>query len=438
VERGQAPGLYLARMSTNILYDQLLSSLGILMPLRTAEKIVTSLFVLLFFWSSFSLVAALSRSRPWRLTPLLAMTAYGWTFSAGFMNYYAAVAFGSFGVALWCADRPRPRMLCAVLAVLAWFAHPLGVLWMVGAIAWREFVLRARFWWQAAVIALAVPVLVVLRVWLVRHFPIVVPPISLARRTGIDQFVLYRNAYIFLAAGVFALLMVWLALDAGIRRPREADWRRLMVPAGLWLLIYAVIAILPDGLIVPMYPSAVSYVTTRSTVLLVLLLAALCACTAPRRWHAPALAAVAIAFFGMSFYDQMRLARMERQAEQLVEELPAGVRVVSLVNWPESHVLIYHLADLACLGRCLSYMNYEPASKQFRVRATGPNAIVAWTVTQITGLGVGGYQIGSFEQPIYELYQCRSSDNLCMEQLVTGEPNGMPVVRNGWLMSPSR
>jgi len=160
VERGQAPGLYLARMSTNILYDQLLSSLGILMPLRTAEKIVTSLFVLLFFWSSFSLVAALSRSRPWRLTPLLAMTAYGWTFSAGFMNYYAAVAFGSFGVALWCADRPRPRMLCAVLAVLAWFAHPLGVLWMVGAIAWREFVLRARFWWQAAVIALATSVVV--------------------------------------------------------------------------------------------------------------------------------------------------------------------------------------------------------------------------------------------------------------------------------------
>src|SRR5882672_6860989 len=63
VEHGQAPGLRLVPMTTNILYDTLLSALAGLAGLRMAEKIATSVFVLLFFWGMFSLAGALSHSR---------------------------------------------------------------------------------------------------------------------------------------------------------------------------------------------------------------------------------------------------------------------------------------------------------------------------------------------------------------------------------------
>jgi hypothetical protein len=61
IESGRAPGLWLARQSTNVLFDLLLSHLGNLLGLRAAEKIVVAAAVLLFFWGAFALVCAFAR-----------------------------------------------------------------------------------------------------------------------------------------------------------------------------------------------------------------------------------------------------------------------------------------------------------------------------------------------------------------------------------------
>src|SRR6059036_1770003 len=61
VESGQAPGLYIAPQSTNILVDLLLVRLGSVLGLAAAEKIVVAWCVLVFFWGAFALIAAASR-----------------------------------------------------------------------------------------------------------------------------------------------------------------------------------------------------------------------------------------------------------------------------------------------------------------------------------------------------------------------------------------
>ena len=106
IESGQAPGLWLARQSTNILFDVTLSGLANLVPLRAAEKIVVAVSVLLFFWGAFAFICAVTRRIPWFLLPALAMFTYGWTFQQGFLNYYISLSLALWGVCN-CASRPR-------------------------------------------------------------------------------------------------------------------------------------------------------------------------------------------------------------------------------------------------------------------------------------------------------------------------------------------
>src|ERR1700756_2832896 len=143
IQRGQAPGLYLARQWNNVLFDLLLLKLGNLFGLAAAQKIVVPLCVLIFFWGTFALIVAVSRRPPWFLLPCLAMLAYGWTFNVGFFNFYLSLGFGFFAIALIWRGRGRELLLVGPLAALALLAHPQGFLWLVGCIGyvilWRAF-----------------------------------------------------------------------------------------------------------------------------------------------------------------------------------------------------------------------------------------------------------------------------------------------------------
>ena len=63
IHRGQSPGLWIAPQHTNILFDIVLSNLGSILGLRTAEKLVVSLAVLTFFWGTFTFVSAAVQAR---------------------------------------------------------------------------------------------------------------------------------------------------------------------------------------------------------------------------------------------------------------------------------------------------------------------------------------------------------------------------------------
>ena len=67
--------------------------------------------------------------------------------------------------------------------------------------------------------------------------------------------------------------------------------------------------------------------------------------------------------------------RMEAQAAQLVRTVRANSRILATIKppFPGSRILIQHIADRACIGHCFSYGNYEPGFAQFRVHATPGN-----------------------------------------------------------------
>src|SRR6202048_5052253 len=161
IERGQAPGLYLARQWNNVLFDLLLSKFGNVFGLGAAQKIVVPLCVLIFFWGAFALIAAVSHRPPWFLLPCLAMLSYGWTFNVGFFNYYLSLGLGFFATALVWSGRGRGLILAAALAALVLVAHPQGFVWLVGSVGyvvlWR---LLPRRWKLAVPIAAVVAAVV--------------------------------------------------------------------------------------------------------------------------------------------------------------------------------------------------------------------------------------------------------------------------------------
>src|SRR5580693_1825594 len=132
IEKGEAPGLYIVRQWNNVLFDWILFHAASVVGFATAEKIVVSACVLVFFWGVFAFVAAASGRPPWFLTPCIAMLAYGYSFNMGFLNYYLSLGLASFSLALLWRGRGLRRLLGLLIAPFILLAHPIGFLWLAG------------------------------------------------------------------------------------------------------------------------------------------------------------------------------------------------------------------------------------------------------------------------------------------------------------------
>src|SRR5579859_7499794 len=73
IDFGRAPGLTIAPVTTNVLFDLILSGLFRSFGAEAAQRIAVSLVVLIFFWGAFALASATSKAPPWFLAPCLAM-----------------------------------------------------------------------------------------------------------------------------------------------------------------------------------------------------------------------------------------------------------------------------------------------------------------------------------------------------------------------------
>jgi hypothetical protein len=148
----------------------------------------------------------------------------------------------------------------------------------------------------------------------------------------------------------------------------------------------------------------------------------------PRWWHFAGFAGVAAVFFAFLYRDTAVLNRMEQQIESLVSTLPPGERVTASI-WasPDSRLpYIVHMIDRACVGKCFSFQNYEPASGEFRVHAQEDNPIVATDPDDAQSMEAGEYVVRPEDLPIAHIYQCDEHDltRLCIRQLAAGEVNG--------------
>ncbi len=134
---------------------------------------------------------------------------------------------------------------------------------------------------------------------------------------------------------------------------------------------------------------------------------------------------LAVIFFALQYQDTAVLNRMEREVGTLVAGIPYGSKVSYTIDFGDfSRINSRHIVDRACIGRCFAYSNYEPGSKQFRVRLAPQGS----SIVSSSGLALehGTYVVKKQDLPLYQIYQPDDADltKLAIRSLSAGETNG--------------
>ena len=425
IHHGQAPGLWIARQWTNVLFDYLLSGLSAVFGFNGAEKAAVSLAVLIFFWGLFSLVSAATNRAPWFLLPCLALVTYGYTFHMGFFNYYLSIGMSFFALAIFWRGKGWGRLIGYVLAPLILLAHPLGLIWLVGACFYIRAadLLPRRYSWL--LLAPATAVLAGAHFYLWHHFVIEEEPDPLYMFNGADQLLLFGGRYHIVEWAVLAFVAAAFAVGLMERQRGSTASRGHAIPLQLYLITLLAVPLLPRGVTSPHSAVGVTLLTERLTSVSASLALCVLGAMRPRKWHLVISAAIAAVFFSFLYQDTAAINRIEQQAERLVRTLPADQRVLATILPPQgSRIPIQHIIDRACIGHCFSYGNYEPPSAQFRVRARPGNRYVMSRSEDTEAMEEGSYVIRPADLPAYQVYQCDlSGTTLCIAPLEAGEEN---------------
>ncbi len=425
IERGQAPGLWIARQWDNVLFDMILSNLGNIFGLHAAERIGVVLSVLIFFWGAFSLIAAATRHAPWVLIPCLAMLSFGWTFEMGFFNYYLSLGLSFFGLVFVWRGRGAERFLALALVPLIWMAHPLGLVWFLGAAGYITLARIASGRGQILLLAAAAVSLAILGRTLSIHFAGGWSSIPGLAANGSDQLLLLDEPRYRLPARLLLVFgLACLTIDVFARRRERHALKQYSILLQLYLIAIIGVSILPNSIQLPQFTSPATLLTQRFSSIAAILACCLLGVMKPRKWHLIGFAGIAAIYFSFLYADTSALVRIERQAERLAATLPPGARVTS-ATWTSSDIplLSNHLVDRACIGRCFSYSNYEPSSGQFRVRALPGNRIVASSTASSMAMQLGSYTVLPEDLPLFQIFFChRDSAELCLRELPIGPP----------------
>ena len=431
IERGQAPGLTLAKQSNNILFDLMLSGLLRAFGAGPAQRIAVSIAVLVFFWGAFLFVWSCSRQQPrkvpWHLAPCIAMLAYGWVFHMGLFNFYLSLGL-CFGALALGTRRNRWAVAAALpLLGIAYVAHALPVAWAAGIVAyhWIARALAPRY--RILLCAGALAGLGALALFLYARFESRWSAGQFVALTGADQVWVFGVHYIPLAA---ALLAIWLLWFQRMLDTRGSERTILDIRFQLCFLCAISVVVIPGAVLLPGMRHTLNVMAERMSLATAVMFCALAASIRPRRGEVIAIAVVAALFFGCTYADERALNRLETDMARVVAEIPPGQRVISVLAEPNSRVnSLAHLVDRVCVGRCFSYANYEPSTAQFRVRANRENPIVVWQYAQSWGIQAGGYVVQPRDLPLYNIDVCDPSGRrLCLAPLKAGDK-----LRNTWL-----
>jgi hypothetical protein len=430
IEKGQAPGLYIAKQWNNVLFDVALLRVANLVGLAVAEKVVVSICVLIFFWGVFAFVAAVTERPSWFLTPCIAMQAYGYSFSMGFMNYYLSLGLACFGLAILWRARRTDWIAAAPLALLALLAHPIGFLWLIGTVAYTRIRGKLPGWWKLALpIAAASGFAAVY--WYTSHRPSLLAdwdrgPFYLYN--GADQLALYGRRYFLLAGAAFLFGLICVAIDLHARRRDGSSWKPFELPFELYLVTFCATALLPENLRPSIYGGWIGLLGSRLTSISAIFGLCFLGYLKPRKWHLGGFGLCAVIFFAFYYQDTGWLNRLEANAEKLVADLPAGTRVIVTARAPaDSRIaFISHAVERACIGHCFSYANYEPASGEFRVRVRKGSPVVTSSTDDAEDMAAGEYEVDDTDLPLKQINQCDDKDltKLCIRDLAAGETNG--------------
>jgi len=399
IESGRAQGLVVAPQTTNVLFDLILGGLFRLFGAEAAQRIAVSLAALIFIWGAFAFASAVSGRRPWNVLPCIAMLAYGWVFHMGFFNFYMSLGmcFGAMAL-VW---NPKPwRVTGAVgLLALAWLAHALPVGWCLCLLAYlsvvRRLPARRRAYATLATLAVMFAIRAAVAYALAAHWSMA----QITKVTGADQVWVFGPKYGFVLMG---LVVVWGALFLKLIHQRGASQVFASVPFQLLVVSAGTVLILPSSVLIPGFLHALAYIGERMSLGVGVAVCGLLASARPRPFDRYAMLALAGVFFVFLYRDEQVLNRFEDRMAGAVAQLEPGQRVVSLVDDPDVRVnALTHMIDRVCVGRCYSFANYEPSTRQFRVRAAADNPIVVRTYSDSWALQTGGYLVKASDLPIH-------------------------------------
>jgi hypothetical protein len=433
IEKGQAPGLYLARQWDNVLFDVMLESMGKIIGWNAAERVALSISVLVFFWGTLALMKAMAGRPSWFLIPAVAMVTYGWTFQIGFSNYYLSLGLAFWAIALlWKGKSRYQRLIGLALLPLALFAQSLGFLFALGALFYLKIRELLPGFWKILAPLVTAATIALAREYLGAHYQVkwasALPLFIMNGLNGVDQLV-FNPEYRDLARAVFLLGLSFLVFEFFHRWYRTKSAKSLAtlaIPLELYGIALVAIAALPDAIKFSWHAGWVSYLLMRFSLIAAVLSLCVLACTRFPKIQFVAFAIIAGVFFGRLYRDTQVLSEMQTQAYQLVDTLPPNQRVIgSIWSFPGSRFyFMERMVDRACVEKCFSYNNYEPATEWFRIRANPGNPIVATSLQEIELMENGSYVLQSTNFPMYGIYQCDGSlTKLCMRQLQAGEQN---------------
>jgi hypothetical protein len=437
IQNGQAPGLYIVRQWNNVLFDFTLIGLAKILGLHVAERIATSAAVLIYFWGAFAFVCSITRRTAWNIIPVIAITAYGWTFEEGLMNYYLSIGLAFIALAILRSRLGRRKSFVAILAGLIWLANPLGFIFLVSAAAYIFLAESLTARKQGLLFAASALLIVAAHFYIVASLPQNISPGS---RYGIiwkvepgvlfdghDQLWLYAPKYLLLAYLLECFIWGSTLIDVDARKRIPRFWRTYLLPAQLYGLVLVAATLLPTDIRLPQYAAPLEFLTERLTSVSAILACCLLATAKPRKWHFAASAMIAALFFVLLYKDTATIGRMEDQVESIVRTLPPGQRVVANINWPGpgSRVERQHIVDRACIGWCFSYGNYEPSTGQFRIRAEPGDPFVVADPESVGAAAAGTYVVQKSDLPLHEIYFCDPGvTKLCIYELASGDTTG--------------
>jgi hypothetical protein len=407
-------------MSSNVLFDLILSRLYVSFGAETAQRIAVSLSALLFFWGAFAFVSAASRVRPWFLAPCLLMLTYGWTFHIGFFNFYLASGLSLWALALLLRGGFFRALAAAILLVVAYAAHPMPPAWAAGVIAYYWIGGKLPVLFRFGLLGLGLAAIAFIRYWIYSRYPASSTFHQYLESTAIDQVWVFGLKYWALAL-VLALLWGFLLLRLSHLRGAFALASDSLFQ--LCALMAVAIIFLPSTIEFPQYPIALSFITERATLLYGALICALLAGSDPPAWLRVAFTPLALIYFSLIFVDTAAINKVEQQMETLTAGLSLNDRVISSFEDPVSRVQLWaHNLDRACLGRCVSYANYEPFTLAFRVRARRRNPLVVADPLDYAALAAGGYVVQPGDLPFYQITLCSGrTSEMCLHRLSAGE-----------------
>jgi hypothetical protein len=105
--------------------------------------------------------------------------------------------------------------------------------------------------------------------------------------------------------------------------------------------------------------------------------------------------------------------------------LPYGTHVAYTIDFGnDSRINSRHMVDRACIQKCFTISNYEPGTRQFRLRVSPQGS----PIISISGLALehGDYLVRPEDLPLAQIYQSDETDltQLAIRNLSAGERNG--------------